>query len=239
MKKVLYLLLLAVLPVVTQVNAQNAPGEQDRYAATRKKLTFAIQPMQLFNNALRLDFETRLGKGPGWLQFGPAIYLSTDGSHDTPRYYYDGNFYNRYGNYHFREPYTELTGGGIDINYKYFLNPRQSFYTAVGVSFAHFNIKYWGENGKWQDFMEDGLQYYKYVEGSNFNTQRINRPGVNFLFGYQIPSRHAFLFDMFWGVAARYSFSEEGKPAFNEHMFSYGYTGLVFLAGIRVGFGVK
>jgi hypothetical protein len=133
----------------------------------------------------------------------------------------------------FREPYAEMLGGGMDINYKYFYGSRRSMYVACGLSYTHFNFKYWG--WAWNDFKQDGLQYHEYVAGDQI--QQINRAGINCFMGYQVPSHHAFLFDMFWGFACRYSFADENKPAFNNYMFSYGYSGFVFLTGIRFGIG--
>ena len=73
----------------------------------------------------------------------------------------------------------------------------------------------------------------------DYQTQRINRVGINYYLGYQIPARRAFVYDMFWGWSYRHSFSDKNKQPFNEYMFSYGWTGFVFLAGVRIGFGLK
>jgi predicted membrane-bound dolichyl-phosphate-mannose-protein mannosyltransferase len=89
----------------------------------------------------------------------------------------------------------------------------------------------------WENYIEDGLQYHAYVPGNH--TQHINRLGVNFYLGHQIPSRSAFLCDIFWGLAYRHSFSDKDKPSFNRTMLSYGHTGFVFLTGVRLGFGIK
>jgi len=211
----------------------------DRYASTQKKYTFAIQPMQWFNWSLRFDFEMRLGDGPGWLQFGPAAYFLKNGDrNDSPHYIYDENdyFFNYwYHDISLREPFSKMGGGGLDVNYKHFINVSRSFYCAAGLSYTHFKIDYWGR--AWNHYIEDGLQYHAYM--LDYRTQHINRLGVNTYFGYQIPTRKAFLFDMFWGLAYRHSFSDKNKPSFNETMISYGYTGIVFLTGVRIGFGIK
>jgi hypothetical protein len=128
-----------------------------------------------------------------------------------------------------------MKGVGLDINYKHFLDARRSFYIAAGLSYTRFYIKYWGR--AWEDYIEDGLQYFTYKE--NYHNQQIERFGVNNFIGYQIPARSAFLFDVFGGYAVRYSVADENKPTFNSDMFSYGYSGVVLLIGIRIGFGVK
>jgi hypothetical protein len=229
------------LAATINIHAQDISGDsfQPPYSLTQKKYTFAIQPMQWFNQAWRFDFEMRIGDGPGWLQFGPAVYYNERYKNDdTPRYYYDRD------NYHFvgwqryislREPYSKIRGGGLDVNYKRFINTERSCYFAAGLSYTHFKIDYWG--GRWNDYIEDGLLYHAYA--LNYHTRNINRLGVNAYLGRQIPTWNAFLFDIFCGLAYRHSFSEKDKPAFNERKLSYGYTGVVFLAGIRIGFGLR
>jgi len=238
MKRVCFLLLLLLWTVTLHVHPQGVSGntENKRYAQTQKKFTFAVQPLQLFNNSLRYDFDIRLGNGPGWLQFGPAIYFSQDNNTNRPNYYYDGKDYFHNGfNWHWREPYSELKGFGLDLNYKHYLDARRSFYFAAGFSYARFDIKYWGR--AWKDYLEDGLTYLEYTE--EYRTQQINRFGVNNFVGYQIPVRGAFLFDVFGGYAVRFARSDDDKPSFNEDMFSYGYSGIVALIGFRIGFGIR
>ena len=239
MKKVCYLLFLSLGVAIMQVHAQDTSGntENKRYAMSQKKFTFGIQPLQAFNNGLRYDFEIRLGNGPGWLQFGPAFYYNVpstgSGNHN---YYYEGKNYHRdWLNLQWREPYSELKGVGLDINYKHFLDARRSLYIAAGLSYARFDIKY--RTKAWKDYIEDGLAYLEYAEAYRF--QQIDRFGVNNFIGYQIPARSAFLFDVFGGYAVRFSFSDEDKPAFDNDMFSYGYSGIVALIGFRIGFGIR
>jgi len=239
MKKYVYLSVLALCLTISHTFAQESSNIvfAKPYALTQKRFTFTAQPMQLFNWCVRHDFEIRLGDGPGWLQFGPAFYFYVPKSKDDPTYYYDDN-----GNYQgwngrlFREPFTELIGAGLDINCKLFVNPARSVYVAAGFSYTRFKIGYWGS--AWEEYTEDGLKFYGYTSG--YRNQHINRRGYNFFFGHQVPYRRgAFVLDTFWGFAYRQSFSDKNKPTFDEGMFSYGYTGLVFLTGLRIGFGLK
>ena len=235
MRKLLCLLLLAIYPFAMHIHAQqtSANPRYELYAWSQKKYTFTIQPFQLFNAGLKIDFEMRLGDGPGWLQFSPAVYYAMKDMDGDVGYYYDRDYY--YDRWTFREPYSKLKGGGLDVNYKRFINSRRTFYTAAGVTYTHFNIQYWG--WAWNDYVEDRLEYYSYM--FDLQTQRINKVGFNYYFGHQIPTRGAFVYDMFWGLSYRHSFSDKNRIAFNDHMFSYGWTGCVFIAGVRIGFGLK
>ena len=237
MKKYVFLLLLAAFLTVFHSFAQDTSVKP--YELTQKKFTFAVQPLQIFNWCLRHDIDMRIGKGPINLQFGPALYYSLiGGSKNKPNYfYYDGNEY-----YHsdfifdwFREPFSDLLGGGMDINCKLFIDKRRSHYFSAGISYTRLNIKYWGKG--WHDYFEDGLLYHEYAP--DYYNQQINRLGFNAYFGYQIPQRNAFHLDLFWGLAYRRSYSEKDKPSFNRGMISYGYTGVIFQTGVRIGFGLK
>jgi len=233
MKKVLYLLILAVCFVGPRGYAQT------RYAATQKKYTVTIQPLQLLKNSLRFDLEKRIKNGPGWLQFGPAFYYIPPPDRAPHYAYIQGNYYYNdfipYRPLGMFEPCSGLLGGGLDLNYKCFIDPKRTIYFLGGLSFTHFNIRYWG--WEWNDFTADGLQYHEYL--ADYYHQRINRTGINGLFGFQIPSRHAFLVDMFGGFSYRHSFSDKNKPSFDTDMFSHGFTGLVFVTGLRFGIGIK
>ena len=238
MNKRYYLLLLAVWFFTSQTQAQDKAGRQSlpRYFSTQKKYTVAIQPFQWFNSGWRFDFETRLGDGPGWLQFGPTVY-SASGNGNSYSYGYDG--YDYHSGFSFHESFSKLNGGGLDINYKRFINPERSLYFASGLSYSRFNIDYHGGYGEWKNYMEDGLQYHEYIYSQGLHTQHINRTAINSYFGYQVPSRRMFLFDMFVGFSYRHANSEKDKPAFDRYAYSYGYTGLVFMTGLRFGIGIK
>jgi len=211
------------------------------YLRTQKRFTAAIRPFELYNYGLGLDFEMRLKGGPGWLQFSNTFYyVSLEG--DNPGYFYDGN---RYYDYHLlfsnriREPFSKLKGVGLNVNYKRFLDPKRGFYAAAGLAYHYFDIKYYGGRGVWNDYMEDGLQFHEYTYTLGFNNQYIHRGSINHYIGYQIPSRFMFLFDSYIGVSYRYAISDETKVPFNETSLSYGFSGFVFMTGIRIGIGIK
>ena len=225
MKKVLCLLLAAWTATVS-IYAQSNSGDpsSQRYLLTQKKYTFAIQPLQQFNNGWRFDFEMRLNDGPSWLQFGPTIYSAT-GETDNSLFYR-------------HEYFLKLRGGGLDVNYKEFFNSKRSLYTAAGLSYNYFNIEYSKGEYIWIDYTEDGLPYHEQAFIIGNDTQHIHRIGANYYIGYQAPFRSPFLFDMFLGLSYRYSFSDKNKPRFNEYA-SYGYSGWALMIGVRIGFGIR
>ena len=229
MRKYTLLLLLAVCCFALHAQTQDNPP---RYLSTQKKFTFAVQPLQLLNWGFRLDFETRIGKGPGWLQFGPTIYSATKENN-----YYEDNW--DIGIFNLSAPFTKLDGAGLDINYKRFIDPYRSLYFAYGLSYTRFNLDYNTRMGEWRDHTEDGLTYHTYDYSHKTHTQHIDRMSVNGYFGFQPAARHGFLFDMFVGFSYRHAEMDKNKSQFNEYSYSYGHTGFVFMTGVRFGVGIK
>ena len=146
MRKHFCLLLLAIYPFAMSVHAQqiSANPHSERYALSQKKYTFTVQPLQLFNSGVKIDFEMRLGNGPDWLQFSPAVYYYSKGMDDDIGYYYNGTYYSDRWT---MKPYSKLTGGGLDVNYKHFINPRRTLYTAAGITYTHFTYNIGDGNG--------------------------------------------------------------------------------------------
>jgi len=233
----LFLLTMCLATVCTyaQDTSEDLVNKPSPGLLRQKKFTVAVQPLQIFNWGIRHDFEFRLDKGPGWLQFGTTFYYAPLFENDDYPRYYDGYDYGYNGYGILRESFSGLKGGGLDVNYKRFVNPARTVYFATGLAYARFNVKYVGLS--WKDFIEDGLQYHTFETG--YHTQAINRWGINAYFGHQPGFRRSFIFDMFWGLGWRYSFSDANKPSMNRNIFSYGYTGIVFLTGVRIGFGIK
>lgn len=239
MKQLLYVTVCTAWMAASQAFAQDSTALQPApaYAQKQHRFTFAVQPTQWFNNGFRFDFETRLGNGPAWLQFGHAVYFIRESDDRESDYEYNNYYYDdyQYDSWFYGRRIQKMIGGGLDVNYKRFINRQRSLYFAGGVQYMHFNISYPGR--AWRSYTEDGLEFHEYAPASI--TQRINRIGLNTFFGWQGKTGSAFLFDMYIGIAARHSFADSSKRLFDTSMISYGYSGPVFLTGVRLGFGVK
>ena len=238
-RKSLFFILLLMWCFAPHAHAQGGGdgAPPPSYLSTQKKFTLAFQPMQWFNWGWRFDLEMRLGDGPGWIQVGPTIYSKTrEGNYCYYGNDYETNFFDYWG---FGEPFSKLTGSGLDVNYKRFVDPKRALYIAGGVSYNLFNLEYYGSRVLWRDYVEDGMLYHTYTYTTpKMDTQSINRLGVNYYIGYQVPSRWMFLFDAFIGVSYRYSILDKEKPQFNKSTFSYGYNGFVLMTGVRFGIGI-
>jgi hypothetical protein len=222
MKKILsalFAVMLAILILPAQIQAQDETVA-DKLPHQKKNFTIATHPLYHFNAGVRFDFEKRIKNTPSWIQLGVA-----------------GNFLgnNSSGNWGIvsGDELSYLHGVGIELNYKYFFNKKESFYFAGGGSYSHYNIKYF--DTYWHSYTENNLVYHARETGKM--DQKINKLGINTYFGYQIPTP-VFLFDMFVGLGYRHSFrNNDTAKLFNDTMISLGYTGVVFITGVR--FGVK
>ncbi|MDR1593201.1 MAG: hypothetical protein LBS43_01795 [Prevotellaceae bacterium] len=223
MNKILNVLfaLLAIVTFPAQIQAQDETII-DKLPHQKKNFTIASHPLYHFNSGVRLDFEKRIKNTPSWIQLGIS-----------------GNFLgkrnneNNYWTIASGDEFSYLRGGGLELNYKYFVNKKESLYFAGGGSLFHSNIEYMGDY--WISYIEDGL-VYQIIKYGKIN-QKINKLGINTYFGYQLPTP-TFLFDMFVGLGYRHSFrNNDTAKLFDDSMISLGYTGLVFITGVR--FGVK
>jgi opacity protein-like surface antigen len=227
MKKILSLIF--VLITLLSISSLSAQMQQDanliaRYPHMGKQYTIAIQPLYIHNSSLRLDFEKRLNNSPAWLQIGLTSNILPKTTDDK---------YNNYWLILADEEFNELYGGTLDINYKRFFNRKETWYYAGGCSFSHYNIEY--VDRYIRSFTEDGMVYHEFDYGPL--KQVINKVGMNTFIGYQPPTT-SFLFDVFMGLGYRYSFRKnDDLKHFNYSPFSFGYKGIVLIAGVR--FGVK
>ena len=222
MKRILILLGLILL----QTNLLQAQKD-----ATEKRNTITFQPLQLFHyGGLRFDFEQRLGKNPTWLQLSLTGYpmLSKKDKDKNSLFYDDTEYWNPFG-----DDFSSMWGAAADLNCKYFFNQKQSLYFGAGLSYGYFNVKY--EGSSWVNYEEDQLEYYEYYSGEQ--EQIIKRLGVNMLFGIQIPTQSAFIFDVYTGLSYRHGIYDKYKRAYDEGFFSPGRRGTVFLLGMRIGLG--
>jgi hypothetical protein len=218
---------LAVSTLSAQVTDQTeirGKTNVSKHPHQEKIYTIATHPLYNFNGGVRFDFEKRIKNTSSWIQAGVSGYLMPKIKGD---YGYNqwimitGDELNR------------LSGAGLELNYKHFFNRNESLYFAGGCSYSHYNIEYTSEY--WDSYIENDLKYHTKKLGDM--RQKINKLGINTYFGYQVP-RPTFLFDMFVGLGYRYSFrSNDVAKLFNDYIISWGYTGVVFITGVR--FGVK
>ena len=101
--------------------------------------------------------------------------------------------------------------------------------------YNHFNITY-VEYG-WRTYQYDfDIQAIK--DGLHEHKTEIDKIGPNIILGYQNNLLDRIIIDFYAGAGLRYSFIETSEftpKSFNNNIISFGYTGTVPVAGLRVG----
>lgn len=225
---------ISIITFFISINLFAQEGEK-KLPHMQKNYTIAIQPMHIFNTGMRFDFEKRIKNTSSWIQISPSFYwlpeLNSKYDYGNNDWYYT---YTDHWTVISGEEIQSLAGAGIELNYKRFFNKKETFYYAAGLSYTYYGVDYKGEY--WNTYTEDGLEYH-YAEYKDL-TQNINKLGLNTYIGYQLPTP-VFLFDVFAGLGYRHSIRDKSLYAFDDHMLSYGYSGVVFMMGIRLGFKFK
>ncbi|MDR2287120.1 MAG: hypothetical protein LBE04_06565 [Prevotellaceae bacterium] len=223
MKKILSALIAVIFAILiwpAQIQAQYETVAE-KLPHQKKKITIATQPFYSYVNAVRLDVEKRIKDTPAWVQLGVSGHFLADKNNEKNWIIFPG------------DEISYLRGAGMELNYKYFFNKQESLYFSGGGSYSHYNIKYF--DTYWHSYTIDNLVYHTKQRGKI--GQKINKLGINAYFGYQIP-KPTFLFDIFVGLGYRHSIRSNDKAEpFNDATISLGYTGVVFITGVR--FGVK
>ncbi|MDR2424991.1 MAG: hypothetical protein LBD59_09750 [Prevotellaceae bacterium] len=219
-------IIIVALHLAASINAQQSP-ETPAIDLPKKRLAISAHPMWWLNNTFRFDVEFRLRNTPAWLQISPTIY-SFIGDNNNNYSSYD------YGNYAMfsGDMLSRLAGAGIEANYKYFIDKKEGWYVAGGVSYSYYRAK---RNQPYlRSYVEHGLVYY--IEEFGAVSQTINKIGMNAYIGYQVPRRKHFLTEFFTGLGYRHSFMKyPNAHSFNYGMLSPGHTGFVFILGLKLG----
>ncbi len=188
------------------------------------KNSIGFVPHYLIMNGLGLNYERKIGDKQ-WLALAPQLYANEQSESNSYDLGSDGF-------------YTSLLGVGLTVMHKYdFIHDlERSIYIAYGMEFNYFELKYPYE--AWYTYEENGLEYYTY--GIAEYKETIQRAGVDILIGYRWHPLSNFYTEIYTGGGIRKSFSETNQTTnpqkFDEYMNGYGYTGTVFLIGLKIGF---
>ena len=188
----------------------------------------AIVPQYAFVHGIRIDYEKRLKNGDHWLVFAPQIYTDIDGSNSWTSDYtsYESMFGLGLNMY-----FKSIAYKSDKVNWKSGL-PRSSLYLQPGISYQHFSLKNTEEVAV--PYIEDGTTYYQFE--TQDVTKPINRYGAVVDVGWQL-AFDRFLVDFYLGLAAKYSFGEDGELIRTSSSGWAGrdFSGIMMDGGFRVG----
>jgi hypothetical protein len=208
-----------------------------------QRYTVAVNPLMLFNNGLKADFEYEL-KTPGeWLQAGLVGYVAPA---RTRRYDYSfyGDDNNRWTPNSSDDSFRNMWGVGVSGLFKKMLH-RRGWYFSTGLMLEFYRVgrlKY-----GYIPFEEDGLQFF--AGGNYIDTRSYFKTTAQFNLGKHCAlSRRCFI-DMFLGISYSYSFYNDTPHSYSwesHENYSYYYCdfsdmngfarrGLNFNGGLRFG----
>jgi hypothetical protein len=190
---------------------------------TLKRFKISIVPQHLLINAVRVDFEM-INKKNISLLVTPQFYLRAKS---------DVNVTPIGGS----NEYSSLIGGGIDIfNKVSFQTSTYPVYFAIGGGYNYFNIGF--KDNIWTTYTSYGNTFYRY--DLTDLTQQIHRINFGMLYGLEAKFLNFMFVDLYIGLGVKYSISSFDNELyninnFNKTMIDFGFTGVVFLAGVKFG----
>lgn len=172
------------------------------------KNTISFVPSYLINSGIRLDYERTINRS-NHLVLGSQFYYRDIVAEETLgfRGIDEG----------------KLRGAGLEVNYKHLLLPELKIYDnayySVGLSYQFFKL----EN----------------TESSIERSIGLHKAGTHFIIGYQLQSSSRVVFDIYSGLGFRYTFDGKSENnmtnTFNDYSWNFGYSGPVFMIGIKIG----
>ena len=207
------MLFLSMIIIPVMLSARSSDEKEN----SRNSFGLGIVPQYAAVNGMRMDFDIRLSDRNHWLVLAPQMYLVNENA-------------NRY-----RE-YNSMTGAGMELQHKIYLNKNEktvNTYFSYGPVFNYFSIK---DNGLLpNDFSENGANYIGLIEGEM--TTRIFKTGGNAIFGIQFLLDNLYL-DIYAGTGIRFSYDNKTSGLhkhYNDWWGEMGYSGTLMTGGIKLG----
>jgi hypothetical protein len=217
--------------LINWLPTENAVGPEAEKAPRR--FAIAVRPFQLINSGLKLDFEMELNTPGQWLQLSLSGYNKTQDDitkYNGDYYYYDysrgsSNFLSNF------DDFDKFSGFGVGVAYKNMFS-NSGWYWNMGLNYSYYNVNYsgWG----YHLFYEDGIEFYEYdlrPEESSYH-----KIGFNVQLGKHFALTRNLFLDGFVGLGYERTFVEGFRSSrFERGMLSFGYSGLFFSGGFRIG----
>jgi hypothetical protein len=207
-----------------QLQAQSV---QSITEVTPPRYAFSVEPLYLYNGALRVNAEKRI-ESNNWLELNIAGYWLPHEKIET-REDKSGSYFTSNSNF---ERFAGLGGASIGGTYKHFLS--RSFFMSLGVSYTCYRV--WYTDFEFNKYREDDLTFYEY-RYQDF-TQIFNKFAGNFSLGARSDFQHSLFIEYYFGIGYARSFYNKNKRAYDDAPFGFGHNGIYPAAGIKLGFNI-
>jgi len=234
--KTLTLYLLASLSIVSAQEPSSVAQNPSRFAQKPAlikqgyKNAFSIEPLYLFNNGLRLNYERQLVTPKHWLEGSLIGYVVDYRNTDRDMYLSNGSYNTWFLN---SRDISNAWSLGTEINYKYYLRP--FLYLSAGGAYSHTAVT--DETATFRKFKEDDLTFYEHVWGKQ--TQRFDRVACNLRLGFQSKYYRRVVVGGYIGFTFTHSFfnpRNDDDYASEDDITDLRYSGMLPHIGFRLGF---
>ena len=206
--------------------AQAQTEEKARYAVS-------VEPFHLMNGGLRLNIEKRL-RPDNWVELNLTGYSLPHRNMRPTRYGWEDNGYWT-SNSDF-ESISGLSGLGIGGTYKHYFAP--SFMINTALSYNWYNVGYSDTVYDFYPYTEDGLTFYDYKWTHISTHQNFRKLAAHVALGVRSSFQRLIFIEYYGGMGYAHSFYDTNKRSYNETMFGYGYRGVYWTLGVKLGFNL-
>jgi len=197
-------------------------------ATVGQHLSISVQPLFLFTNALKMDVE--------WQR--PLKKLAFIGGAE----FYNGpvspifRTEQKYGD----QTEDRINGFGITaaLKYKFRADKISSFYFSPGITYRRLNLKLTGP--AYYSYLENDIEYYSY--GNVVQEHQLHPVIIYGNIGVQHVEKSGLLADVYVGIAYKTVnriHRVEVDRDYEKRSYGYNYRGLLFQAGVKLGFQLK
>ena len=207
-------LILSVLFPVTNASAQQREPGQNFYNA------LSVEPLYLFVDGLRINYERQLQAPRHWLEIS-AIGYAQKKSRTWENWFFDGNHSDK------------AWGLGTDVSYKYFVRP--FMYISCGAAYGHQSVTFSRETVEFNKYVEDDLIFYEPIFGRKSHRGAWNKVAGNLRIGFQTKSVRRVVVGGYIGIGYVHSFYDSELIYLPNDPITLGFRGFTPHAGFRIG----
>lgn len=207
--------------LIFSISSMFAQEKDSTYHPAKYQIGFT--PHYLFKGGIRPVFEIAQKNQKNYFQIAPVVYYVTR-----------DQTYSGIGN----NDFSKVLGAGMELNQKYFpggMSKLVNAYVAYGIEYTFFSINSLTSN--YVPVIVDGVEYLEYKDIQV--QQKVNRFGTSAMFGLHFNTSTNFYIDSYIGAGFRFSDSKVDyaniEPKFNDMVWDYAYSGIIYRLGITIG----
>jgi hypothetical protein len=214
----LYFLLAGLISAILFAPADGVAQQREPERNFRHALS--VEPLYLFVDGLRINYERQLQAPNHWLEIS-AIGYAQKNSETWRNWFFNGNHSDK------------AWGLGAEASYKYFVKP--FMYISGGAAYGHQSVTFSRQSIEYSRYTEDELVFYEPVFKQTSHTGAWNKIVGNLRIGFQTKSTRRMVVGGYIGVSYVYSFYDSELISLPNDPVTLGFRGFTPHAGFRIG----